>query len=173
MADIKPNPIVDSVVRCSPSDGRYIEVQSPGIATRALEMLAMGHTYPEIKQVTGISFNGLMALKGRHKQAFEARRQQLADDSFELQEGIRLVAKRKLELLAQDDNLLMKTNLKDLLLSYGIAQDKALQAAGENKQVIEVRQNKLSLSDAIAAIEDAKAKLKKVGPEDTKEPINV
>ena len=42
------------------------------------------------------------------------------------------------------------------LIALGLV-DKALQAAGENKQIIEVRQNKLSLSDAVAAIEEAKA----------------
>jgi hypothetical protein len=76
-------------------------------------------------------------------------------------EGIRLLMKQKMAMLADNPDALAKVNVKDLALSYGIAVDKGMQALGENKMVIEHKAGKPSLEDAMKAIEDARAALQK------------
>jgi hypothetical protein len=85
----------------------------------------------------------------------------LAADGFELAEGLRLLAKQKLEMLANNPDALAKVNIRDLVLSYGIAVDKGMQALGENKVVVEHKAGKPSLEDAMKAIADARAALQK------------
>lgn len=141
-------------------DKRCIEVVDPRRAVRALEMMAAGDSYREIRAETGLSFQALVNLRARHEVALEVRRRQLAQDGFELQEGIRQVMREKIRMIAEDPKQMEKTTLKDLSISYAIAQDKALQALGENKVVVEHRGGKPSLEDARRAIEEARAKLR-------------
>jgi hypothetical protein len=91
----------------------------------------------------------------------DVRRQQLAADGFEIAEKMRLLIAQKAEMLANDEEAMKKVNIRDLVLPYGIAMDKALQSLGEAKVVIEHRSGKPSLEDAVAAINAAKASLVK------------
>jgi len=91
----------------------------------------------------------------------DVRRQQLAADGFEMAEKLRLLVGKKADMLANDDAALRRVNIRDLVLPYGIAMDKALQSLGEAKVVIEHRSGKPSLEDAVAAINAAKASLVK------------
>ena len=126
-----------------------------------LEQLAEGNTWEEIAEATGFSFNQISKVKARHETAIEVRRKQLAADGFEMAEGLRLLAKQKLEMLANNPDALAKVNIRDLVLSYGIAVDKGMQALGENKVVVEHKAGKPSLEDAMKAIAEARASLQK------------
>ena len=126
-----------------------------------LEQLAEGNTWEEIAEATGFSFNQISKVKARHETAIEVRRKQLAADGFEMAEGLRLLAKQKLEMLANNPDALAKVNIRDLVLSYGIAVDKGMQALGENKVVVEHKAGKPSLEDAMKAIAEARAALQK------------
>jgi hypothetical protein len=110
---------------------------------------------------TGWSFTQIGAVKARHEVAIEVRKKQLAADGFEMAEGIRLLMKQKMAMLADNPDALAKVNVKDLALSYGIAVDKGMLALGENKMVIEHKAGKPSLEDAMKAIEEARAALQK------------
>jgi hypothetical protein len=143
------------------SDCRTLEAREPTRAMLCLEQLAEGNTWEEIAEATGFSFNQISKVKARHETAIEVRRKQLAADGFEMAEGLRLLAKQKLEMLANNPDALAKVNIRDLVLSYGIAVDKGMQALGENKVVVEHKAGKPSLEDAMKAIADARAALQK------------
>jgi hypothetical protein len=143
------------------SDCRTLEAREPTKAMLCLEQLAEGNTWEEIAEATGFSFNQISKVKARHEVAIEVRRKQLAADGFEMAEGLRLLAKQKLEMLANNPDALAKVNIRDLVLSYGIAVDKGMQALGENKVVVEHKAGKPSLEDAMKAIADARAALQK------------
>jgi len=143
------------------SDCRTLEAREPTKALLCLEQLAEGNTWEEIAEATGFSFNQISKVKARHETAIEVRRKQLAADGFEMAEGLRLLAKQKLEMLANNPDALAKVNIRDLVLSYGIAVDKGMQALGENKVVVEHKAGKPSLEDAMKAIADARAALQK------------
>jgi hypothetical protein len=100
-------------------------------------------------------------LRGLHKQALEERRFALAEDGFEMAEGLRMLAKKKMAMLAEDEAALARVSLKDIVLPWAIAQDKGLGALGENKTVVEHRVIKASLEDAKQAIEEAQAAMRK------------
>ncbi len=143
------------------SDSRTLEHREPAKAMLCLEQLAEGNTWEEIAEATGFSFNQISKVKARHETAIEVRRKQLAADGFEMAEGLRLLAKQKLEMLANNPDALAKVNIRDLVLSYGIAVDKGMQALGENKVVVEHKAGKPSLEDAMKAIAEARASLQK------------
>ena len=143
-ADVRPN---------------AIERREPVKATLALELLAEGKTYEEVAKVTGLGFTAIAALRARNDKPLEERRKQLAADGFELAEGLRLLAKQKMQSLADNPDELAKMNLRDLILPYAIAQDKAFAAVGENKVIVEHRKG-ASLEDAMNAIEAVRAKLR-------------
>jgi hypothetical protein len=143
------------------SDCRTLEAREPTKAMLCLEQLAEGNTWEEIAEAPGFSFNQISKVKARHETAIEVRRKQLAADGFEMAEGLRLLAKQKLEMLANNPDALAKVNIRDLVLSYGIAVDKGMQALGENKVVVEHKAGKPSLEDAMKAIADARAALQK------------
>lgn len=143
------------------SDSRTLEHREPTKAMLCLEQLAEGNTWEEIAEATGFSFNQISKVKARHETAIDVRRKQLAADGFEMAEGLRLLAKQKLEMLANNPDALAKVNIRDLVLSYGIAVDKGMQALGENKVVVEHKAGKPSLEDAMKAIAEARAALQK------------
>ena len=150
--------IVSSI---SESGSRTLEAREPTKAMLCLELLADGSTWQQVADETGWSFNQIGAVKARHETAIEVRKKQLAADGFEMAEGIRLLMKQKMAMLADNPDALAKVNVKDLALSYGIAVDKGMLALGENKMVIEHKAGKPSLEDAMKAIEEARAALQK------------
>ena len=150
--------ILNSIVE---SGSRTLEAREPTKAMLCLELLADGSTWQQVADETGWSFTQIGAVKARHEVAIEMRKKQLAADGFEMAEGIRLLMKQKMAMLADNPDALAKVNVKDLALSYGIAVDKGMQALGENKMVIEHKAGKPSLEDAMKAIEDARAALQK------------
>ena len=143
------------------SDGRAIEARSPDMGMLCLEMLSGGSTWSEISEATGFSFNQISKVRARHDVAIDMRRRQLAADGFEMAEGLRLLIKQKMAMLADNPDALAKVNIRDLVLPYGIAVDKGMQALGENKVVVEHKSARPSLEDAMKAIEDARAALQK------------
>jgi len=143
------------------SGSRTLEAREPAKAMLCLELLADGSTWQQVADETGWSFTQIGAVKARHEVAIEVRKKQLAADGFEMAEGIRLLMKQKMAMLADNPDALSKVNVKDLALSYGIAVDKGMLALGENKMVIEHKAGKPSLEDAMKAIEDARAALQK------------
>lgn len=138
-----------------------LEARDMTKAALALEMLSGGETWENISNQTGYSFDQISRIRARHEMAIETRKKQLAADGFEMAEGLRLLVKQKMEQLAANPDALAKTNLRDLVLPYGIAVDKGMQAMGENRVVIEHRTNKPSLEDAMKAIEEARNSLQK------------
>lgn len=151
---------------------RLTEVKHPQESVVALEMLAMGASYKEIKEKTGLSVNAVMALKARHPMALDVRRKQLAADALEIAEGIRLLQKEKIAQLANDPEALAKTNLRDLTLPWGIAQDKFFGALGEAQTVVEHRTNGMSIEDAQKMIEAARARVKAASVEVDVTPVD-
>ena len=149
-----------------------LEARDPAKATLALEMLAGGETWEEVSNQTGYSFDQISRIRARHKVAIDKRKEQLAEDGLELAEGLRLLAKQKMAQLAENPDALAKVNIRDLVMSLGIAQDKFYMAAGEAKVTIEHRGNKPSLEDAMKAIEEAREKLKNVTPQETQPAID-
>jgi hypothetical protein len=150
--------LLNSIVE---ADSRTLEAREPTKAMLCLELLADGSTWQEVADETGWSFNQISAVKSRHEVAIDIRKKQLAADGFEMAEGLRLLLKQKMAMLADNPDALAKVNVKDLALSYGIAVDKGMQALGENKMVIEHKAGKPSLEDAMKAIEEARAALQK------------
>lgn len=143
------------------SRSNSLEARNLAKAALALEMLSGGETWEEISGVTGYSFDQISRIRARHEMAIDVRKKQLAADGFEMAEGLRLLIKQKMEQLSANPDALAKTNLRDLVLPYGIAVDKGMQAMGENRMVIEHRSNKPSLEDAMKAIEEARSQLQK------------
>jgi thiazole synthase ThiGH ThiG subunit len=119
-------------------------------------MLAGGHTYNDVADATGLSFSALSGLRARHEVALDVRRKQLATDGFEMAEGARFLVRKKMEMMADDDDQLKKANLKDLGIAAVMFQERALQALEGNKVIVEHRGNKPSLEDAMKAIEEAR-----------------
>jgi hypothetical protein len=150
--------ILNSVLK---SSSNSLEARDTTKATMALEMLSGGETWENISNATGYNFDQISRIRARHEMAIEVRKKQLAADGFEMAEGLRLLIKQKMEQLSSNPSALARTNLRDLVLPYGIAVDKGMQAMGENKVVIEHRSNKPSLEDAMKAIEDARRQLQK------------
>lgn len=145
----------------SMQQAQSIERQKPKEAAMALEMLAFGATYQEIRQQTGLDIGVISRLRARHPATLEQRRQQLATDAMEITEGLRLLQKEKIRMLAEDPEALAKTNIRDLTLPWAIGQTKIFEALGENKVVVEHRSGAPSIADAVKAIEDAKKAMNK------------
>jgi hypothetical protein len=138
-----------------------IEQRKPKEAVLAMELLAEGKTHDEIAKITGLGFTAIASLRARHDTAIEDRRKQLSADGFEMAEGLRLLTKKKMAQLADDPEALAKTNIRDLVLPYAIAQDKAFSALGEvSRVVVEHKGKGPTLEEAMAAIAEAKAKVK-------------
>ena len=143
-----------------------VEAKKPRECVLALEMLAEGKGYEEVSEATGLGFSAIRALKGRHALGLEERKLQLATEGFEMAEGMRLLIAKKQAMLADDEDALKKTSLKDLAISYAIATDKGVQAMEGNRVVVEHRGSKPTLAQAMKAIEEARAAIKKVEPEE-------
>jgi hypothetical protein len=127
----------------------------------ALEMMCQGRGHREITELTGIPFDNLLTLRSRHEMAIDVRRKQLAGDGFEMAEGLRLLAKQKMQMLADNPKELSKVNLRDLAVSYGVAVDKGMLALDGNRTIVEHVSRKPSLADAQAMIDEARAALQK------------
>ena len=140
--------------------GNYLERRDPALAVQALDMLANGDSFHTVSKATGLTWETVSRLKARHKMVLDERRAMLAEDALEIAEGLRLLQKEKMRMLAEDPEQLARTNIRDLTLPWGIAQDKFLSALGENKVTVEHKAAAPSLEDAMKAIEEARAKLK-------------
>lgn len=149
----------DSVMSADVPD-KALEVKRPKDAVRVLEMLAQGDGWRQIREKTGISFRGIASLRSRHRQALEVRREELAADGFEVVEKYRMLLNEKLEGLAEDNEALMATPLKDLTMGMAIHQDKALQALEGNRVTVVHEKSGPSLADAVAAIEAAQKRVR-------------
>jgi hypothetical protein len=143
------------------SRSNSLEARDLTKAALALEMLSGGETWQAVAEQTGYSFDQISRIRARNEVAIDVRKKQLATDGFEMAEGLRLLIKQKMEQLADNPDAIAKTNLRDLVIPYGIAFDKGMLAMGENKVIIEHRSNKPSLEDAMKAIEDARKQLQK------------
>jgi hypothetical protein len=144
------------------SDRRFVEAKKPKETVLALEMLADGKPYREVEEATGLAWVALAGLKVRHSGAMEKRRQQLANDGFLQVEKLRAISERKMDMLMEDEDSLKKMNIKDLILSQAIMQDKAFAAIGEgSKVVVEHKSGQPSIADAMKVIADARAALQK------------
>jgi hypothetical protein len=149
-----------SVAAAGTGHGNRIEARDPERAVKALEMLADGKSYREIKRTLHMDWDTMITLRSRHHATLEQRRMQLAQDALEIGEGLRLLQRQKMQDLADNPEQLEKTNIRDLTLPWGIAHTKYMEAVGENKVVIEHRTGAPSLEDAMKAIEAAKQKFK-------------
>ena len=138
-----------------------IERRKPREAALALEMMAQGDTYERVTEMTGISYTALVGLKVRHPETLDIRRKMLAQDGFRMAEALRQVAYKKAVMLAEDDDQLKKTNVKDLMSGYAIAQDKAFSALGEATIKVEHTGKKMSIEDAQKMINEARSELNK------------
>ena len=151
--------------------GNYLERRDPKMASQVLEMLADGLSFKAIARETGLSWETISRMKARHQMALDERRKELAQDALDIAEGLRLLQKEKMRMLAEDSEQLSRTNIKDLSIPWGIANDKFLSAMGENKVTVEHKAAAPSLEDAMKAIEEARAKLKASSLEVVTKPV--
>jgi hypothetical protein len=156
----KISDLAKSVADNGNGKGNYLERRDPATAVKALDMLANGDSFHTVSKATGLTWDTVSRLKARHKMVLDERRAMLAEDALEIAEGLRLLQKEKMRMLAEDPEQLARTNIRDLTLPWGIANDKFLSAMGENKVVVEHKAQAPSLEDAMKAIEEARAKLK-------------
>ena len=154
------------------ADNKAAEKKEPAKGMLALEMLASGETWESIQEKTGWGFDQIARIRARHKMAIEQRKMELAQDGFEMAEGLRLLVKMKMEQLANNPEALAKTNLRDLVLPYGIAVDKGMQALGQPTAVVEHKSHKPSLEEAMKAVEEARARLRGESVEIVAKPVN-
>jgi hypothetical protein len=140
--------------------GNYLERRDPALAVQALDMLANGDSFHTVSKATGLTWETVSRLKARHKMVLDERRAMLAEDALEIAEGLRLLQKEKMRMLAEDPEQLARTNIRDLTLPWGISLDKYMTVLGENKVTVEHKSAAPSLEDAMKAIEEARAKLK-------------
>ena len=141
---------------------KYIENRNPKMAALALELLADGVSHDRVHQTTGLDFDTLAALRARHERAIDERRNELALDGFEMAEKMRALANKKANMLMEDEDALKRTSIKDIMLGYAISVDKGTQAMdGGAKTIVEHRNNRPSLADAMKAIEEARKLLNK------------
>jgi hypothetical protein len=154
------DPLAMSVAAAADKGRNFLERRDPAMAARVLEMLADGNSFREIKKETNLDWETVSRLKARHSMVLEERRKQLAQDALDVAEGLRLLQKEKMRMLAEDPEQLARTNIRDLAIPWGIANDKFMAAMGENKVTIEHKTAAPSLEDAMKAIEEARAKLK-------------
>lgn len=162
--------LIQSIMEANP---QALEKRDPKKGMLALELLSQGETWEKIQDATGYNFDQISRIRARHEMAIEQRKKELAQDGFEMAEGLRLLVKMKMEQLANNPDALAKTNLRDLVLPYGIAVDKGMQALGQPTAVIEHKQAKPSLQDAMKAIEEARAKLRQDSVEVITSPVQV
>ncbi len=159
-----------NVVATTQGPSNMIEMRKPKEAALALEMLAGGATYAEVKEKTGLTTDSLVRLRSRHQASLEVRRKQLATDALQLAEALRMLQLEKARQLLEDPEQLKKVNIRDLTLPYGIAQDKFFGAMGEAQTVVEHRTG-ASIAEAAKAIEEAKANARKAAVEVNVTPV--
>jgi hypothetical protein len=152
--------LAKAVAEVGDRTGNFLERTDPGKATRALEMLADGESFRTIQKELGLQWDTVARLKARHKTLLDERRAVLAEDALEIAEGLRLLQKEKMRMLAEDPEQLARTNIRDLSIPWGISVDKYLAVLGENKVTVEHKSAAPSLEDAMAAIQAAKDKLR-------------
>jgi hypothetical protein len=150
---------------------RSLEARDPERAARLLEMMAEGRSWKSIVRDEGCDWYTLVGLRARHKSLLDKRKEIVAQDAMELIEGARLLQQEKMRMLAEDDKMLARTNLRDLAMSYGIYADKFFMATEGNRVTVEHKSSAPSLEDAMKAIEEAKAKLKESSIEVVTKPV--
>jgi hypothetical protein len=65
-------------------------------------------------------------------------------------------------MLADDEDALRKVNIKDIVISQAVMQDKAFSAIGEgNRVTVEHKSGQPSIADAMKVIAEARAALQK------------
>lgn len=151
--------------------GRNLEQVDPEKATRCLERMASGDSLRLIAKEEDTDHGTLCKLRARHAEALGKRREYLAQDAMELAEKARSLQHEKMDMLFQDPEALAKTNLRDLAMSYGIYADKFHQSTEGNVVTIQHKGGAPSIADAIAVIEQARAKLKASATEINVTPI--
>ena len=149
-----------SIVDEAAKDGSLVEGRDPRKAARALEKMAEGIPWRQIMREEGIGWYTLVGLRARHKDLVERRRELIATDAMELLEGMRMLQHEKMRMLAEDETMLKRANIRDLAMSYGMYADKFFMATDGNKVVVEHKTSAPSIEDARKAIEAARAKLK-------------
>jgi hypothetical protein len=154
--------LAKSVQDTSVSDRRFVEAKKPKETVLALEMIANGDPYRSIEESTGLGWEAIVGIKTRHAGALEQRRKQLANDGFLQVEKLRYVFDKKIDMLADDEDALRKVNIKDIVISQAVMQDKAFSAIGEgNRVTVEHKSGQPSIADAMKVIADARAALQK------------
>lgn len=139
--------------------GGGLECRDMEKAAAALEMLGAGVGPKEICEELDISYGELSGLKGRHLEWLGKRKEVAAFDAMESAERIRWAINERVKLLLDDDELLAKTNFKELGMAYDFLNEHAGRLRGEANVVVEHRKG-VSLDDAVAAIEAARKKVK-------------
>jgi hypothetical protein len=144
-------------------DGRsVVEEKNPAKAALALDLMAEGKSLRSIGKKTGLGLHDLTALRSRHVGALAERKREIAQGALQGLEASRMLAMEKMQMIADDEEELKKTNLRDVMVAYGIFNDKFRDATGEsNKMTHDVRVIGTTLEDAHKFIEAAKEKARK------------
>ncbi len=100
--------------------GNYLERRDPALAVQALDMLANGDSFHTVSKATGLTWETVSRLKARHKMVLDERRAMLAEDALEIAEGLRLLQKEKMRMLAEDPEQLARSRCHSVNGGRGI-----------------------------------------------------
>lgn len=141
----------------NPNAKQALELRNPKLAAEALYMLACTElSKHKISAELSIDRRELWRLE-RHHGTLEMRRENLAKQMAGLSKGIARLMEQKIDQLEDNPEALAETSLKDLMLSAGIAIDKAAMLSGMATSRVEHVVG-VTLDDAMSAIAEAKKK---------------
>tara|TARA_Y100001938_G_scaffold151094_1_gene245919 strand:+ start:83 stop:640 length:558 start_codon:yes stop_codon:yes gene_type:complete len=140
-----------------------LEIRSPERACAILGMVCRAVPERTICKEMRTGFDVIRALKRRHAEIVEATRSHRSLKATKLQLKAADALEKKLDRVMDDEESLDKVSVKDLALSYGITTDKQRSIHGEGTVVS--HEVKVTLEDARAAIDEAKASVAKAAGE--------
>lgn len=130
----------DAWLALHPAAKRRLELRKPEQCAHALCLLDdQAVTQREIAKATGLNDWELGQLIFRNPELWETRKKRLAAKAAQTAEDLVDLARKKAAMLAEDEDELAKTPIKDIALAYGIINDKAASLNGEAATVIEHR----------------------------------
>lgn len=136
-----------------------MEVQNPEKAARILNALADGEPSRKIERQFRVGGSLLTRMRRDHCEVLSQSKRARAQAAAEVADQARELLTKKINQLAGDDAALAKANLKDVGITFGIVTDKAQLLANDPTLIVGDPTPKVSIQDAIDAIEAAKAEV--------------
>ena len=156
-----------SVAARATGDPRTAEAKNPGKALEALTLAAEGESQTAIQAKTGLGKRTVRRLMHDHREAMAQERLKASVRAAESAELARSIAVQRMRMMdpasaeneeerEQRTELLKKTNVRDLSVTYGVLTDKAEKLSDHPEMVAEVTKGP-SLDLARKALDEARA----------------